>query len=81
MGPAARVAANALSWLLLLALLPLAALPSAAAEREPLFRIGTADGSAREFALGPDGFAAFPQRFPNGADFTVGTSDPATDWP
>ncbi|WP_418991096.1 GH92 family glycosyl hydrolase [Alistipes sp.] len=57
----------------------------AAADDSPreVWSIGHADGSAREFALAPDGFRDFLARDFGYEDkfFLVGYSDPATDFP
>ena len=45
-----------------------------------LFRIGTPDGYASEFALVREGYAAFPRKFSNPVVYTVGASK-TTDWP
>ncbi|WP_051393099.1 glycoside hydrolase domain-containing protein [Glycomyces arizonensis] len=42
--------------------------------------IGAIDTRSTEFALSPDGYGDYPEQFPDGVDFTVGTDDPATDW-
>ncbi|HVX43186.1 MAG TPA: polysaccharide lyase family protein [Mycobacteriales bacterium] len=47
----------------------------------PIFTIGTIDQSAAEFALAPGGYDKYSSTFPDDATFTVGTSDPAKDWP
>ena len=52
--------------------------PAAAAVK--VFQIGTADGDYREFALAGN-YGAYAQTFPHDAEFVVGTSDPAKDWP
>ena len=43
--------------------------------------VGDFDGKSLEFALAPDGFADYPDQFPDGVDFTVGVDDPGQDWP
>uniref|UniRef100_UPI001CECB54F polysaccharide lyase family protein n=1 Tax=Streptomyces aculeolatus TaxID=270689 RepID=UPI001CECB54F len=43
-------------------------------------RLGTVDLATGEFALAPDRFGDFTTAFPDGVDFTVGSSDPATAW-
>src|ERR1022692_4188043 len=45
-----------------------------------VFQIGTADGDYHEFALAGN-YGAYAQTFPHDAEFVVGTSDPAKDWP
>uniref|UniRef100_UPI001CECDC07 polysaccharide lyase family protein n=1 Tax=Streptomyces aculeolatus TaxID=270689 RepID=UPI001CECDC07 len=42
--------------------------------------IGAVDLATGEFALAPARYGDFPETFPDGVDFTVGSSDPATDW-
>ncbi|MHA4816846.1 glycoside hydrolase domain-containing protein [Streptomyces aculeolatus] len=42
--------------------------------------IGAVDLATGEFALAPARYGDFPKTFPDGVDFTVGSSDPATDW-
>lgn len=66
-----------LAALLVVALAP----PGAAAAADAAFTIGAADESSAEFALGPDGWENYATTFPDDADFTVGTDDPATDLP
>lgn len=76
-GPAGRTVVAAVIALLVATLAP----PGAQAADEVAFAIGTADGSAAEFALGPDGWERYAATFPDGVDFTVGADDPATDLP
>ncbi|MPZ84412.1 MAG: hypothetical protein GEV28_30080 [Actinophytocola sp.] len=54
---------------------------AAAADADAAFAVGTADGSAAEFALAPGGWQGYAAAFPDDADFTVGVDDPATDLP
>lgn len=62
----------------LTSLLTLAWLPRLeAADLKTLWQIGTFDDSDAEFALAPQGY----QRFQQDGFFTVGRSDPQTDWP
>jgi predicted alpha-1,2-mannosidase len=42
--------------------------------------VGAIDADTAEFALAPDGYGEYPERFPEGVDFAVGSNDPATDW-
>lgn len=42
--------------------------------------MGAIDMASTEFALSPDGYADYPERFPDGVDFTLGTDDPAAGW-
>ncbi|MFE7392220.1 polysaccharide lyase family protein [Streptomyces sp. NPDC057582] len=51
------------------------------ASSEPVFTIGSVDNSDREFALAPDGWSRYQDTFPKDPVFTVGRSDPGTDWP
>lgn len=57
--------------------------PVAAAESDVQFCIGVPDGYCSEFALvKTGGYPAFPNRFPRGnAVYTVGKSQPQSDWP
>ena len=50
-----------------------------------LWQLGTFDRTAGEFRNGDDArgyqmFARYPQQFPHDVDFTLGKSDPKTDW-
>lgn len=50
-----------------------------------LWQLGTFDRTAGEFRNGKDArgyqmFARYPQQFPHDVDFTIGKSDPKTDW-
>ncbi|MCW3816021.1 polysaccharide lyase family protein [Micromonospora sp. DR5-3] len=47
---------------------------------KPVAMVGRADISTREFALSPDGYAAYPSTFPDDVAFTAGVGDPATGW-
>ncbi len=47
---------------------------------DTVFQIGTPDNDYREFAIAGH-WEEFTMKFPNDADFTVGQSDPAKDWP
>jgi len=47
---------------------------------DPVGTIGTVDWSDAEFALAPGGYGQYSTQFPNDVQFTVGTSDSATDW-
>ncbi|HEY6738101.1 MAG TPA: hypothetical protein VI076_04575 [Actinopolymorphaceae bacterium] len=53
---------------------------SVAVSGEPIATVGSFDHKGLEFALSPNGYAQYRTRFPNGPDYTFGTSDPATDW-
>ena len=49
-------------------------------EADVIFCIGTPDARGAEFALVREGYAAFPQKFPNGVFYEVGKSTPENDW-
>ncbi|MDR0871043.1 MAG: hypothetical protein LBN39_09660, partial [Planctomycetaceae bacterium] len=53
---------------------------SFAAESDVLFCIGTPDAFCAEFALVKEGYAAFPQKFPNNVRYEIGKSKPENDW-
>jgi alpha-mannosidase len=55
--------------------------PSTAAAADAVFTVGTADGSAAEFALGPAGWQGYATTFPDDADLTVGVDGPARELP
>jgi hypothetical protein len=59
---------------------PATAQEPAATNVVKVFQIGTADGDYHEFALAGN-YGAYAQTFPHDAEFVVGTSDPAKDWP
>jgi hypothetical protein len=59
---------------------PTPAQDKAAASTNTVFQIGAADGDYHEFALAGN-YAAYLGRFPRDAEFVVGKSDPAQDWP
>ncbi|WP_406386227.1 glycoside hydrolase domain-containing protein [Streptomyces sp. NBC_01618] len=42
--------------------------------------VGAVDVATAGFALTPNRYSAYPSTFPNGVDFTVGSSDPASAW-
>lgn len=46
----------------------------------PLAQVGEFDSKSLELALAPADYVQYAARFPDGVDFTVGTSDPSTDW-
>ncbi len=46
-----------------------------------VFCIGHPDACCSEFALVKEGYAAFPEKFPNNPVFEIGRSKPETDWP
>ncbi|HEU5130294.1 MAG TPA: glycoside hydrolase domain-containing protein [Glycomyces sp.] len=54
--------------------------PIAATVGREVALVGAIDAAATEFALAPDGYGNYPERFPDGVDFTVGADDPASDW-
>ena len=72
---------HALSILLLLCI-PVLTLFAEEPVLEPdvIFAIGTPDARCAEFALVQEGYAAFPQRFPNGILYEIGKSTPEKDW-
>ncbi|MFD0688886.1 polysaccharide lyase family protein [Actinomadura fibrosa] len=53
---------------------------SVAVSGRPLATVGAFDQRSLELALAPSGSAQYRTRFPNGVDYTVGTSTPGTDW-
>ncbi|MDR0327006.1 MAG: hypothetical protein LBI05_01785, partial [Planctomycetaceae bacterium] len=74
-----------LSWILslsLLSVIPLLAadVSESAMEADVLFCIGTPDARCAEFALVKEGYAAFPQKFPNEVFYEVGKSKPENHW-
>jgi hypothetical protein len=54
---------------------------SVAVAGKPVAVIGTFDRRSLELALAPGGYNQFLTRFPNGVDYTHGTSSAAADWP
>ncbi|PSK96797.1 polysaccharide lyase family 4-like protein [Murinocardiopsis flavida] len=46
----------------------------------PLAQVGKFDSKSLELALAPADYALYAARFPKGVDFTVGKSNPRTDW-
>ncbi|MBT2211216.1 polysaccharide lyase family protein [Actinomadura sp. NEAU-AAG7] len=53
---------------------------SVALSAKPIARVGKYDHKSLGFALAPAGYAQYKDRFPNGVDYTYGTSKPETDW-
>ena len=49
-------------------------------ESDVIFCIGAPDARCAEFALVKEGYAAFPQMFPNEVNYEVGKSKPENDW-
>ncbi|MCP2168476.1 polysaccharide lyase family protein [Goodfellowiella coeruleoviolacea] len=47
----------------------------------PVAVIGQFDRKSLELALAPNGYAQYPTRFPQDADYTHGVSTPGADWP
>ncbi|MFC5748550.1 polysaccharide lyase family protein [Actinomadura rugatobispora] len=47
---------------------------------KPVATVGSFDHKTLELALAPAGYAQYRTRFPNGVDYTYGTSSPGTDW-
>jgi mono/diheme cytochrome c family protein len=65
---------------------PLSGAPNPAAAKgappaDLVFLIGKPDARCAEFALVREGYAAFPDKFGEQINFTVGKSNPARDWP
>ena len=50
-------------------------------ESDVVFCIGHPDAYCSEFALAKEGYAAFPQKFPNDILYEIGRSTPERDWP
>ncbi|MFI6515921.1 polysaccharide lyase family protein [Spirillospora sp. NPDC050679] len=55
-------------------------LDSVAVTGRALASVGEFDHKSLEFALAPAGTGQYRARFPNGVDYTAGTSRPGTDW-
>jgi hypothetical protein len=49
-------------------------------EKDVVFCIGYPDSYCSEFALTKEGYAAFPDKFPNEVHYEVGKSKPEKDW-
>ncbi|PRX50441.1 polysaccharide lyase family 4-like protein [Prauserella shujinwangii] len=47
----------------------------------PVAVVGEFDRKGLELALSPNGYAQYPARFPDGADYLHGVSTPGADWP
>ncbi|MDR3196924.1 MAG: hypothetical protein LBU34_03555 [Planctomycetaceae bacterium] len=56
-------------------------LPQKPLETDIIFCIGSPDSFCSEFALVKEGYAAFPDKFPNDVLYDIGKSKPETDWP
>lgn len=49
-------------------------------EGTPVMAVGDFDGKSLELALAPDGYARYPEEFPEDVDFTVGADRPDQGW-
>lgn len=71
-----------LKFTLYMALILLTVLPVLTSGQEKvLWQIGKADNHTAEFALGPADHPQYIGRYPRGAIYIVGQSDPKKDWP